>query len=100
MSEQATEQTQTEPQGEQAQESKPTTFPVSLVLVPTGRLHNLTGKGLVPIQNEDGSPESEYRLVADVDGEQVTLSSWHSGIIGGKVQAARNQRAAAEQSEG
>jgi hypothetical protein len=100
MSEQATEQTQAAPQGGQAQESKPSTFPVSLVLVPTGREHNITGKGREPITNEDGTPESEYRLVADVDGEQVTLSSWHSGIISGKVQAARNLRDRESQTEG
>lgn len=100
MSDYAPDQPQGEGQDAPQDESKPSTFDVQLVLVPSGRTHTVTGKGVVPLEDADGNPETVYRLVANVDGEQVTLSEYGSGHIQGRVEAARTLRARQENEQG
>lgn len=100
MTDYAPDQPQGEGQNTSQDEAKATSFDVELVLVPSGRTHTVTGKGVVPIENADGTAETVYRLVANVDGEQVTLSEYGSGHIDGRVQAARSLREQQESEQG
>ena len=85
MSEQQTEQTPTgqpavaqgdvatQPEGQPQEQGTPTSYPVSLVVMETGRTHGVSGGATVDlIRDADGNPEVEYALVAELpDGPAV-----------------------------
>lgn len=63
------------------------TYDVKLIQQPTGRVHNVTGHGIQPILDEaTGEPETEYALVAEVDGHYVTLATYTSGHVAHQVE--------------
>lgn len=69
---------------------------VGFELRETGATHTVTGQGVVPIVNEDGSPDSEYVLYAVVNGQKVVLESYSPGRIAiiARVEQARQDAAA------
>ena len=105
MSEQASEQTQ----AQTAAPSQPTTqtsdsgsdeqtFPIRLVKRLTGDTHWNTAKGIYEtvVHGETGEPNSEYALLATIDGVDVTLATFNSGGVETIVRAAKQ---AQQQSE-
>jgi hypothetical protein len=72
-------------------------FPLVFVKRETGRTHTVDGGArTVPIvHGETGEPETEYALLATIDGVQVPLASYNSGRIETIVAAGK----AAQQSE-
>lgn len=57
-------------------------YPVSLVLVATGRQHGVGGGASFDlIRDDDGNPEVEYALVASIDGVNVPLQSWPKPVL-------------------
>ena len=91
MSDQAQEQTQTQPA---QQDSSAATFPLSFVKRETGRTHTIDGgQTTVPITHgETGEPESEYALIATIDGVEITLASYNSGRIDTQVKAGQQSQ--------
>lgn len=62
------------------------TYDVKLIQRPTGRVHNVTGHGIQPILDETtGQPETEYALVAEVNGHYVDLGTYTSGHVAHQV---------------
>lgn len=64
-------------------------FPLEFVKRETGRTHTIDGGSTtVPITHgETGEPESEYVLLATVDGVQIPLATYNSGRIATQVKA-------------
>lgn len=61
-------------------------YNVKLIKQPTGRVHNVTGHGSEPILDETtGEPETEYALVAEVDGHYVPLQTFTAGHVDHQV---------------
>lgn len=57
-------------------------YSVSLIEQPTGAVHNVTGAGIQPILDETtGEPETQFALVAEVNGHYVTLATFTKGDI-------------------
>lgn len=60
-------------------------FPLSFVKRETGRTHTIVTNGVqqtVPIvHGETGEAESEYALVATIDGVEVDLATYNSGRL-------------------
>jgi len=57
-------------------------YDVKLIERPTGREHNVTGHGTQPILDEaSGEPETEFALVAEVDGHYVNLGTFDKGYV-------------------
>lgn len=88
---------QTQPQPSSGEQE----YPLRLVKRETGALHNVTGVGLVPVTHaETGEPETEYALVATIDGVDVTLASYNSGrietIVHSQQQASEQQQPSTE----
>jgi hypothetical protein len=62
------------------------TYDVKLIQQPTGRVHNVVGAGIQPILDETtGQPETEYALVAEVNGHYVTLATYTAGHVAHQV---------------
>lgn len=62
-------------------------YPVSLIERPTGRVHNVVGSGIQPILDEaTGEPETEFALVAEVNGHYVTLGTFTAGHVAHQVE--------------
>lgn len=57
-------------------------YSVSLIERATGREHNVVGAGSQPILDETtGEPETEFALVAEVDGHYVNLGTFDKGYV-------------------
>jgi hypothetical protein len=57
-------------------------YDVKLIERPTGRTHNVVGHGIQPILDEQtGEPETEFALVAEVDGHYVNLGTFTAGYV-------------------
>ena len=57
-------------------------YAVKLIERPTGRTHNVVGAGTQDILDETtGEPETEFALVAEVDGHYVTLDTYNKGYV-------------------
>jgi hypothetical protein len=57
-------------------------YSVSLIERATGREHNVVGHGTQPILDETtGEPETEFALVAEVDGHYVNLGTFDKGYV-------------------
>lgn len=57
-------------------------YDVKLIEQPTGRTHNVVGHGIQPILDEaTGEPETEYALVAEVEGHYVNLETFNAGYV-------------------
>lgn len=57
-------------------------YDVKLIEQPTGATHNVVGAGIQPILNEaTGEPETQYVLVAEVDGHYVNLGTYTKGYV-------------------
>jgi hypothetical protein len=57
-------------------------YDVKLIEQPTGRTHNVVGQGIQPILDEaTGEPETEYALVAEVEGHYVNLGTFTAGYV-------------------
>lgn len=57
-------------------------YAVSLIEQPTGAVHNVVGKGVEPILDETtGEPETQFVLVAEVNGHLVPLQTFTKGYI-------------------
>jgi hypothetical protein len=44
------------------------------------------------ITDADGNPETEYQLVATVDGEEIKLAGYNTGTVEHLVERARKNR--------
>src|SRR5690349_8008395 len=88
MSEQQTEN-QTQPQTQE--QSSEQSFDIRLVKRETGAMHYVDGGSRVDLvrHGETGEPESEYALVATIDGADVTIASWNAGPIDVRAKAAQ-----------
>jgi len=63
------------------------TYDVKLIERPTGRVHNVTGHGIQPILDEaTGEPETEFALVAEVNGHYVELGTYTAGHVQHQVE--------------
>jgi hypothetical protein len=63
------------------------TYDVKLIQQPTGRVHNVTGHGIQPILDETtGEPETEFVLVAEVNGHYVNLGTFTAGYVAHQVE--------------
>lgn len=57
-------------------------YDVKLIEQPTGATHNVVGQGIQPILDEaTGEPETQYVLVAEVDGHYVNLGTYTKGYV-------------------
>ena len=57
-------------------------YAVSLIEQPTGAVHNVVGQGIQPILDEaTGEPETQFVLVAEVNGHLVPLQTFTKGYI-------------------
>lgn len=57
-------------------------YAVSLIEQPTGAVHNVVGAGIQPILDETtGEPETQFVLVAEVNGHLVPLQTFTKGYI-------------------
>jgi hypothetical protein len=57
-------------------------YDVKLIERPTGRTHNVVGHGIQPILDEaTGEPETEFALVAEVEGHYVNLGTFTAGYV-------------------
>lgn len=57
-------------------------YAVSLIEQPTGAVHNVVGAGIQPILDEQtGEPETQFVLVAEVNGHLVPLQTFTKGYI-------------------
>lgn len=57
-------------------------YAVSLIEQPTGAVHNVVGSGIVPILDEQtGEPETQFVLVAEINGHLVPLQTYTKGYI-------------------
>lgn len=64
------------------QPTTPTSYPVSLVVVDTGREHGVDGGARFDlIRDEQGNPETEYALVATIDGVNVPLQTFSRSAL-------------------
>lgn len=62
------------------------TYDVKLIEQPTGRVHNVVGHGIQPILDEaTGEPETEFVLVAEVNGHYVPLATYTAGQVAHQV---------------
>lgn len=58
------------------------TYDVKLIEQPTGAVHNVVGHGVQPILDETtGEPETQFALVAEVDGHYVNLGTFTKGYV-------------------
>lgn len=72
-------------------------YAVSLIEQPTGAVHNVVGAGIQPILDEQtGEPETQFVLVAEVNGHLVPLQTFTKGYI--EHQANRPDTAIADDS--
>ena len=79
-----------EPAQTTTEQSAPASFPLSFVTIETGRTHGISGGASMDlIRDEQGNPEVEYALVAEINGVQVPLQTWGFSQL--------NQLAASEQ---
>lgn len=61
-------------------------YDVKLIERPTGAVHNVVGAGIQPILDEEtGEPETQYVLVAEVDGYYVDLGTFTKGYVQHRV---------------
>jgi hypothetical protein len=96
MSEPETQPTQTEPA--QTEPAKPTSFPVSLVVVESGRTHGIAGGASFDlIRDDEGNPETEYVLAAEINGVPVPLQSYSKSVLD-QLAASEKQRQENQQS--
>jgi hypothetical protein len=72
--------------------AEPESYPLALVKRETGRQHTVTGQGMQTITDADGNPETEYQLVATVDGEEIKLAGYNTGTVEHLVERARKNR--------
>jgi hypothetical protein len=57
-------------------------YDVKLIEQPTGATHNVVGQGIQPILDEaTGEPETQYVLVAEVNGHYVNLGTFTKGYV-------------------
>lgn len=57
-------------------------YDVKLIEQPTGAVHNVVGAGIQPILDEEtGEPETQFALVAEVNGHYVTLGTFTKGDV-------------------
>lgn len=57
-------------------------YDVKLIEQPTGAVHNVVGQGIQPILDEEtGEPETQFALVAEVNGHLVPLQTFTKGYI-------------------
>lgn len=57
-------------------------YAVSLIEQPTGAVHNVVGAGIQPILDEQtGEPETQFVLVAEVNGHLVPLQTFTKGYV-------------------
>ena len=57
-------------------------YDVKLIEQPTGATHNVVGHGIQPILDEaTGEPETQYVLVAEVNGHYVNLGTFTKGYV-------------------
>ena len=86
------------PQQDTASQSDEETFPIRLVKRETGDVHWNVAKGIweTITHGETGEPNSEYALLATIDGVDVTLGSYNAGGIETIV---KSQKALQQQSE-
>ena len=57
-------------------------YDVKLIEQPTGAVHNVVGQGIQPILDEaTGEPETEFVLVAEVNGHYVNLGTYTKGYV-------------------
>jgi len=62
-------------------------YDVKLIERPTGRVHNVVGHGIQPILDETtGQPETEFALVAEVNGHYVELGTYTAGHVQHQVE--------------
>ncbi len=95
MSDQSQEQQQQPAQEQQTEQRQPDaasgdtleTYNVQLVKRYTGATHYVQGGSSTDLvrHGETGEPETEYALVADVDGASIVLASWNAGRIDTRV---------------
>jgi hypothetical protein len=96
MSEPVPEQTQTEPAP--TEPAKQTSYPVSLVVVESGRTHGVAGGASFDlIRDDEGNPETEYVLAAEINGVQVPLQSFSKSVLD-QLAASEKQRQENQQS--
>lgn len=70
-------QEQTSPEQPQEQGTSQPSFPLAFVARESGRSHGVDGGGRMDvIRDEQGNPEVEYALVAEIDGVQVPLQTF------------------------
>lgn len=75
------------------------TFPLRFVKRPTGDRHWNTAAGIWEdvVHGETGEPDSEYALLATIDGIDVPIAKYNSGRLETIV---RSQQQAKQSSEG
>lgn len=75
------------------------TYNISLVKRYTGATHYVQGGSSVDLvrHGETGEPETEYALVADIDGAEIVLSSWNAGRIDTRVTNAAQRQQSQQQ---
>ena len=78
--------------------TKEETFPIRLVKQETGDTHWNVAKGIYePVTHaETGEPNAEYRLLATIDGVDVTLASFNAGGVETIVRSQKTAAAPAE----
>lgn len=73
---------QTPPEQPTPEPPQPTSFPVSLILSPSGREHGVDGGASMDlIRDADGNPETDYVLAAEIDGVQVPLQTFSKTVL-------------------
>ena len=98
MSEQAPEQTPTDPATQAAEAPAPAaassgepTYPIRLVKRLTGDVHWNVAAGIweTITHAETGEPNAEYALLATIDGVDVTLETFNAGGVETIIRAAQ-----------
>ncbi len=97
---QQTQPAQDQPQAQQKPDAAKgdviATYDVKFVKRYTGETHYVQGGSSVDLvrHGETGEPETEYALVADVDGAQIAVATWNAGRLDTRVanEQARQQQ--------